>query len=252
MEGFADSWPWLYNWMSTNYIGVAARMPARMTRSQVSHDPKYASILENTPDAFEIGEDEWMKYNNPRPEDNPYIKVLLSVDPKSINSTEASLPVIWINESQKGGRFWGTGFGHSDFSLARADVQEMNYRGLVWAGGGWDLAGCLSKNDANYNPEATLACTNCCTGVPILIKSGTEARSREIAFSNSLTEDFSVAVNEMGKHSVRIFNVAGKRVAIKDNSHPMRYEFPEIRRAGIYIVQIVTSRTTVTKRVQRL
>jgi hypothetical protein len=40
MEGFADSWPWLYNWMSTNYIGVAARMPARMTRSQVSHDPK--------------------------------------------------------------------------------------------------------------------------------------------------------------------------------------------------------------------
>jgi type 1 glutamine amidotransferase len=202
MESYGTvTWPWFYNWISANYIGVAARMPARMTRSQVSRDLQYTSILENTTDAFEIGQDEWMMYNNPRPEDNPYNRVLLSVDPKSINSTEASLPVIWVNESQKGGRFWGTGLGHYDISLARADVQEMIYRGVVWTGGGWDLAGCLSKNDANYNPAATLACTNCCTGMPILIKTGTEARSREIAFSNSLTEDFSVAVNEMGKHS---------------------------------------------------
>ncbi len=253
MESYGTvTWPWFYNWISANYIGSESRIPAKMIRSPESHDPKYADILENIPDSFEMSVEEWYKYNNPHPEDNPYNRVLLSADPKSINSTEASLPVIWINESQKSGRLWLSGLGHLDSTLARADVQEMIYRGVVWTGGGWDLAGCMSKGDANYNPAATLACTNCCTGVPILIKTGTEARSREIAFSNSLTEDFSVAVNEMGKHSVRIFSVAGKRVAIKENTHPMRYEFPEIRRAGIYIVQVVTSKTTVTKRVQRL
>ncbi len=250
--GGPGSWPWFINWISTTYVGSANWVPATMTRSTLSHDAKYADIMGKIPDSFLMESEEWYQYANPAPEDNVNNKVLLSVDPKMVSSTHKTLPYVWINDSEMGGRFWESGFGHLQTILARADVQEMIYRGITWAGGGWDLAGCMTKAATNYNSAATVACTNCCQGVTgIEIQSNSELHAKDVDFSEKLAVDFSVTINGAGKHTIRIYDVGGKLVAMKQNNHPMRYEFPEVAKAGIYFVKVTTANKTVTKRVER-
>jgi hypothetical protein len=109
----------------------------------------------------------------------------------------------------------------------------------------------MTKTDANYKPAATIACTNCCASVPILVQGRIDSRSSMASFSENLAVDFSVTVNALGKHAVRIYNIEGKLVGMKQNDHPMRYEFPEVSKAGLYFVKVSTDKKTITKRVER-
>lgn len=246
--GGAGSWPWFVNWISAVYVGSASWVPATMTRSAASNDPKYKDILGNLPQEFEMEAEEWYQYSNPAPEDNRNNKVLLSVDPKDVKSTKATLPYVWINDTDYKGRTWQTGFGHLQSILARPDVIEMIYRGVVWAAGGWDLAGCMKAGDPKFNPAATVPCANCCATTPVLVQNGSEAR----LVTDNLAADFSIAVNAPGAHSIELFDVHGKRVAGKRGSAPVRYSFPEIAKPGIYFARIAVAGETQVKRVERL
>lgn len=250
--GGAGSWPWFVNWISAQYVGSAKWVPATMTRTDASYDPKYKDILGNLPKEFQMEAEEWYQYNSPAPEDNKKNVVLLGVNPKDVSSTKASLPYIWVNDTEYPGRFWESGFGHLQSILAREDIVEMFYRGVTWAGGGYDLAGCMIKTDVKYNPAATIPCANCCGSVPILVKSGLDAGNTGSGFTENLAGDFSVTINEKGNHSVRVYDVHGKLVAQKASHVPARYAFPEIAKAGIYFVRISTSKQKITKRVKRI
>ncbi len=252
--GSIDTWAWFVNWISAVFTGaVAYQHTATMTRTPASFQAKYKDILGNLPESFEMSEEEWYEYKNTNPANNKNNVILLGAKPTGdAQTTYPNLPYVWVNDTEMGGRFWETGFGHNQTILARTDVQEMIYRGVVWAGGGWDLGGCMTKGDIKFNAAATIACTNCCGSVPILVQDKTDSRSTETAFSENLAVDFSVTVNALGKHVVRIYDVGGKLVGIKQNEHPMRYEFPEVAKAGIYFVKVSTVKKTITKRVERL
>jgi hypothetical protein len=194
--------------------------------------------------------EEWYQYTNPGPEDNKKNVVLLSVDPKDVSSSKPSLPYVWVNDTEFPGRTWQTGLGHLQTILARDDVVEMIYRGVVWAGGGYDLAGCMKPGDPKYNAAATVPCANCCVG-GVSVKNGTDVNAREAGFSVNMTSDFSVSIHVPGRHSVSIFDVEGRLVAKKEDGSAAKYRFPEISKPGIYFVKIATPKETVTRRVER-
>jgi len=134
--GSVSGWPWFVNWISTNYIGSSGygRAAPMFKDEDISQEHEY--ILGHWDDRVDMIGEEWYQFANPHPEDNPNTTVLMRVDGSTISSNQPSLPMIWVNE-EKNGRLWASGLGHFEALMARDDIVEMFYRGLVYAAGGY-------------------------------------------------------------------------------------------------------------------
>jgi len=129
-------WPWFSKWISTNYIGPSSvGIPATMFKDD-NIKPEHEYILGHWQNRVDMTGELWLQFEDPHPEDNPNNQVLIRVDSNAIHSNLHSLPMVWVNE-EKNGRLWASALGHFEALMARDDIVEMLYRGLVYAAGGY-------------------------------------------------------------------------------------------------------------------
>jgi hypothetical protein len=201
-------------------------------------------------------DDEWYTYlANPKPQALGAATKIIWTTKRSAHSFGSSFTVTgetqamaWAREV-KGGRFILNSLFHRDMPRTSTIAPLRQFIDGQIIGTMRYLAGytgCKDPKYVEYNPKATHqgagAClTSIATGIIIS------------AFSQGeKNQGLQVSINTAGAHSVRVYHASGKLVEWKDGVGPYAYEFPSIRKPGIYFVKTKTSRGTFTKRMNLL
>ena len=114
----------------------------------VNEDPEHPTT-DDIPDRWDISDELYNFKANPR----STVHVLQTLDESSYNFQPHPFirnwgtlmgedhPITWC-QLYDGGRVWYTGIGHDAAAFANEDSMDMIFKGIVWAGGRWDLKGC--------------------------------------------------------------------------------------------------------------
>jgi type 1 glutamine amidotransferase len=218
---YRDNWPWYIDWISSVYVGSASWVPARMNKETVGQSPQLAWITSHWTSEFNMIAEEWYQFK-PNPIDNKNNKILLTVNAKDVSATSANyLPYAWVNEEKKG-RVFMSGFGHKEEIMARKDIQDLLYKGIIYAAGGY------TASTTAVEPTA----------------------SAPLAEVGQARTSIDVRIVKPSAHTVRLMDASGKTLATRKSARvaAAAYKFNSLER-GLYFVEIRTPSGKISKQV---
>jgi uncharacterized protein len=197
---------------------------------------EYADMVKLFPKVPWLWREEWYSFKS-----NPRVNadILLTVDEKTFvnaaidpKQVMGDHPVAWAKTlpalpgSTKQGRYLYMAIGHGGYGKCfktELYVNEFVYQAFRWAAG---------EQGPVTNAQQS----------KILSRTETNAVSAEPA-------QLDVSVSELGKHSVEVFNMQGRKVESVGENGPSTHVFSNLDRQTIYFIKISAAKRVTTKRV---